>query len=800
MALPAEKGKEDEKMKKISVSADGVKTAKERTVQLMEKVVPTVRGARRQLLVPSAIFAASFFFGSTPCTDGIYPFGGAILCAAAGSVNTVAAFTGAMLSTLFIGENTFIYIIAHILLLMSRVVANGIKGTLLRDGRAMENSFNENGAFRLAASVAQAVFIGALGFMGGESLYFSIYKILSSALIYSVITLGLMQIGSREGVSEQRALAGVCTASFGLILTLSGVALPFSIATATAFFLTVWTAYSVGVGGGAAVGMACGMALGAVPAGALALTGALSGLLFMYGRGIAVVASALCGALLVTVSGGAGAAFEYVPETVFASAVLIPLIKLGALPKGIIRELLGVRPKRNAVGLWERKSRSAAMRWEKIGNAMDSLSRMLVSAGERLQCPTEQEAYRICTAARAQYCGGCTFEDVCAGGEGREVDSFFSNLSHSLALRGRVSASIVPKNLAVRCYNMDYILDSVNTSAKRLAGMSAVGTKTELLSADYAAVAQLLRETAAVEDDWSADRAVAEELRRELLSAGFDFSSASVYGKRKRKIFLHGVNCARATVGEEDIRRTVQRVLGTKVSPVEFSIEGKSLSAHMCTLPSYSVKCGKYTGVGSRDTSSGDTIVSFENGEGMFYSLVSDGMGSGREAAETSGLSAVFIEKLLSAGCPVKSALELLNCFVRGNEGECFTTVDLMEADLITGRARFIKSGAAPSFVLRGGRLFRLHSKTVPVGIMRALDAEAVSFDLCDDDTVIMMSDGVTGNYEDCPWLYRLLSEGLSREDSPSRMAKLIGEAALENTGREDDVTVCVMKICKNII
>ena len=40
----------------------------------------------------------------------------------------------------------------------------------------------------------------------------------------------------------------------------------------------------------------------------------------------------------------------------------------------------------------------------------------------------------------------------------------------------------------------------------------------------------------------------------------------------------------------------------------------------------------------------------------------------------------------------------MLNCFIRGSEGECFTTVDLMEADLLTGRARFIKSGAAPSF------------------------------------------------------------------------------------------------------
>ena len=170
-------------------------------------------------------------------------------------------------------------------------------------------------------------------------------------------------------------------------------------------------------------------------------------------------------------------------------------------------------------------------------------------------------------------------------------------------------------------------------------------------------------------------------------------------------------------------------------------------------------------------------------------------MGSGREAALTSGISAVFLEKLLMAGCPMKGALEMLNCFIRGSEGECFTTVDLMEADLLTGRARFIKSGAAPSFVIRGGQLFRLHSKTVPVGIIRALDAEAISFDLQDGDTVIMMSDGVTGNYEDCPWLYELLCSGLMHMDSPAAAARLIGERAAQAMGREDDITVCVMQV-----
>jgi stage II sporulation protein E len=207
------------------------------------------------------------------------------------------------------------------------------------------------------------------------------------------------------------------------------------------------------------------------------------------------------------------------------------------------------------------------------------------------------------------------------------------------------------------------------------------------------------------------------------------------------------------------------------------------------------IDSGKFTSPYPGEKYSGDTAASFANGEGYAYTLVSDGMGSGREAALTSGISGVYLEKLLSAGCPMKSTLELLNTFICGGENECFTTLDLMEADLYTGRASFIKSGAAPSFLIRDGKVFRLHSKTVPIGIIRALDAEMMKRSLIAGDTVIMMSDGVTGSYEICPWLYDLLQNGDLGSCSPKMVARVIGEAAIKAAEERDDITVVAMKV-----
>ena len=121
-------------------------------------------------------------------------------------------------------------------------------------------------------------------------------------------------------------------------------------------------------------------------------------------------------------------------------------------------------------------------------------------------------------------------------------------------------------------------------------------------------------------------------------------------------------------------------------------------------------------------------------------------MGSGPDAAFTSGICARFLEKMLSSGNRCETSLKMLNGFLR-NKGtssarECSATVDLMELDRLTGSVAFYKSGAAPTYILREGSLFKLRSKTVPLGIIKELDAKKISFDTGDGDVIIMVSDG----------------------------------------------------------
>ena len=193
---------------------------------------------------------------------------------------------------------------------------------------------------------------------------------------------------------------------------------------------------------------------------------------------------------------------------------------------------------------------------------------------------------------------------------------------------------------------------------------------------------------------------------------------------------------------------------------------------------------------------SGDVVTDFE-ADGRYYMILSDGMGSGKEAALTSGMAVSLLERLIRSGAELETALKMLNQIIRSTERECSATVDIAEIDLATGEARFVKSGAAPSFVLRDGSIFRLQSKTVPLGILRALDAEMIRFDVQPGDTVVMISDGAARSYEEAPWLLDLMSSDEVVLSGNERMAAMtvVSEAAMR--GSRDDITCGIMRIAK---
>ena len=251
-----------------------------------------------------------------------------------------------------------------------------------------------------------------------------------------------------------------------------------------------------------------------------------------------------------------------------------------------------------------------------------------------------------------------------------------------------------------------------------------------------------------------------------------------------------GIDPASFPADSAAFAKIAERTLGCRMTEPKIAVGEGGLSVTMRARETLRVVMGKCS-VSASSAPCGDSAAAFVSRDGCFRALLSDGMGSGTEAAFTAGTVTLFLERLLSAGVRMPWALRITNGFLRERRIECSATVDVAEIDLLGGKARFFKSGAAPSFVLRGGKLFKLRSRTVPIGILPDAHAEAISFGVRPGDVIVMTSDGVTRDSEDCPWLYDALCS--ERITDLSAAARRIADEAKRRS--PDDVTVMILRV-----
>jgi stage II sporulation protein E len=124
--------------------------------------------------------------------------------------------------------------------------------------------------------------------------------------------------------------------------------------------------------------------------------------------------------------------------------------------------------------------------------------------------------------------------------------------------------------------------------------------------------------------------------------------------------------------------------------------------------------------------------------------------------------------------------------------------VDLLEIDLLRGKASFTKSGATASYIVRRGSVYKISSDTMPLGLLPEVCAEVTEFSVCDGDVIVMCSDGVANDPEkDEEGGSVQLVEFLEHEymQDVEKIAENLLFDAARMRGRADDMTVGVFRV-----
>lgn len=518
---------------------------------------------------------------------------------------------------------------------------------------------------------------------------------------------------------------------------------------------------------------------------AFALLGLVSGFTRRGGVWLSAVSGTITALLLAVYSEGAGGVIELLPELTLAMAVALPIMKLSAVHGD------GERAPDEKKTHKKKSLVDTDRRIERLGETFSSLSDVFYNLSDTMKKPELSGGARVSGAVWEKYCSRCPRAESCAADTGESLRGCAERLASGLLYRereGGAFAELLPSD----CPSLREIVNEAETALASCLENRRRAKSSEIFAFEYDGVAKLLAEAA--ERDRVENREDVKlgiRLRDALRAHGIVTGDVAVYGQRRRFITAGGIHWEGRGSSADELRSAFEEICGCRLSNPAWEIDGEYITLELSSVRKLSASLTCLSR--GREERDGDLICSFENREDYFYALLSDGMGSGEDAAFASGICGVFLEKMLTAGNTKASALRLLNNLMRNKGSEASATIDLFELDLLTARACFIKSGAAPSYVRRGENLFRIRSKTVPIGILRALDAEQTAFDVCEGDLVIMLSDGILQTPEEAPWLVELLSGELP--SNPEELAQRILDEASAQNGTIDDMTVGIVQI-----
>lgn len=182
----------------------------------------------------------------------------------------------------------------------------------------------------------------------------------------------------------------------------------------------------------------------------------------------------------------------------------------------------------------------------------------------------------------------------------------------------------------------------------------------------------------------------------------------------------------------------------------------------------------------------GDKLASFYAGDGYYYLLLCDGMGTGLGAAEAARSAASMLQQMLTAGISPADALASLNNLLTLQGLPGAVTVDLAQISLSTGHANLYKWGAPESYLLHNGITEKIGTAGPPPGIgVEDAHMTVQRLSLRRGEVLILVSDGVDRE--------KAFGSDLKRDLPPGELAaKLLRRSG---DGTEDDVTAAVLRL-----
>lgn len=641
------------------------------------------------------------------------------------------------------------------------------------------------------------VYLSAGGWNTERVIYFVTEVVMTAAAVYFYrLAFSVWEEKREDGRLSVRQTVGVLVLGGTLLMTLARVTIGdvLSVGRVLAALAVMTAGWKGGVGVGASAGVAAGLAMDFAAATppyytmAYAFSGLMTGVFSKQGRLFSMLAYVVANAAAVlwTWSGTPQTGLLY--EVAAASVIFL------LLPEQLFRRLSALTRQE---GAREEDSRTRAYAARRLGETANAF-RAISNGVERLFAApvNDGDAAKLFDRAAEKVCFKCTQSTLCWQQDYQTTRTALSDALPRMLDKGEGEPGDFPGYFADRCVHFKAFLDESNRELEQLLTRrmydSRVRESRAAVCAQYSQLAGVLERAAA---ELSAELAVdvkrQRQVKQRLAALGLE-GRCAVFSDEHHHLRLELEGRDVETLGQPEELDKLSQLMDC---PLRVEESGKDLLRLAQREPLMAVAGVSAIGKDGMPVS-GDTGAWFKDEAGRLNILLCDGMGSGLAAHKDSDEALRLLEKFLRAGVDPKEALRTVGeaLALKGEAEGGFTTVDLLQVDLFTGKGAVYKLGAAPTYLRRGGEVERFAGSSLPAGLMPQPDGEPDVFpvELKAGDCVVMVSDGVSSGRED-GWLRQTLErfDGLS----PQELAQQIMADSRDQAGGADDQTVIAVKI-----
>ena len=432
-----------------------------------------------------------------------------------------------------------------------------------------------------------------------------------------------------------------------------------------------------------------------------------------------------------------------------------------------------------------------------ISRAFSKLSEKLHAEIPKFSIPTpstslfENVASRVCTdCPNLSFCWRDNLTDTC-----RQMFSIIDVMEKE----GLCTTKNIPVVFHNKCKNPEKFILEFNhvyemykeDSLHRNEEMLGIN----MISRQYSDISSIIKGLShSVEYGFYFIKELEDRLKSEFLSEKLPISNVVVMENSSRAYEVYIT--PEKSIGPEHTKKIVSKGIGVPMKIKDQANGTIHLISDNIYYPDISVK--KITKDG--ESVSGDTVLYFESENNLFYVILSDGMGSGKEAEKESLMTASLLKEFILAGVDIKIAIDMINSSLSlKTQPELFSTVDILEINLLNGEGNLYKVGGAQSYIKCRGNLETILSKTLPIGIIDDVKINHIRRELHPEDMVVLVSDGVSeADYGAIrgEWIKKIMAY---ENRSADEISTLILDSAKKRIfpNNIDDMTVISVKLKK---